>query len=66
MRIYLRTMIVQLMIIVGWLMLPLLLQYEEMYNRSVLDPNGFWSDIAKEFYWEKQVQLPSRQVQMQQ
>lgn len=29
-------------------------QYEEMYNRSIQDPNGFWSDIAKEFYWEKQ------------
>lgn len=31
-------------------------QYEEMYNRSIQDPNGFWSDMAKEFHWEKQVQ----------
>jgi acetyl-CoA synthetase len=29
-------------------------QYEEMYNRSIQDPNGFWSDMAKEFHWEKQ------------
>jgi hypothetical protein len=33
----------------------LLLQYDEMYKRSIEDPNGFWSDIAKEFHWEKQV-----------
>lgn len=26
-----------------------------MYKRSVEDPEGFWSDIAKEFYWKKQV-----------
>jgi hypothetical protein len=32
-----------------------LLQYDEMYKRSIEDPNGFWGDIAKEFYWEKQV-----------
>lgn len=24
-----------------------------MYKRSVLDPAGFWSDIACEFYWKK-------------
>lgn len=30
-------------------------QYEEMYNRSIQDPNGFWSDMAKEFHWDKQV-----------
>jgi hypothetical protein len=29
-------------------------QYEEMYNRSIQDPNGFWSDMAKEFHWDKQ------------
>ncbi|KAF6258777.1 acetyl-CoA synthetase [Scenedesmus sp. NREL 46B-D3] len=29
-------------------------QYDEMYKRSIEDPNGFWGDIAKEFYWEKQ------------
>jgi hypothetical protein len=22
-----------------------------MYARSVADPVGFWSDIAKEFHW---------------
>jgi len=27
-------------------------QYREMYQRSVDDPEGFWSDIAKEFHWE--------------
>jgi hypothetical protein len=26
-----------------------------MYNRSIQDPNGFWSDMAKEFHWDKQV-----------
>lgn len=35
--------------------LLLLLQYDEMYKRSIEDPNGFWGDIAKEFHWEKQV-----------
>ncbi len=30
-------------------------QYDAMYKRSVEDPEGFWSDIAKEFYWKKQV-----------
>jgi hypothetical protein len=35
----------------------LLLQYDEMYKRSIEDPNGFWGDIAKEFYWEKQVRM---------
>ncbi|XP_078447116.1 acetyl-CoA synthetase isoform X2 [Wolffia australiana] len=28
-------------------------QYGRMYRRSIDDPSGFWSDIAKEFYWEK-------------
>lgn len=30
-------------------------QYDAMYKRSVEDPEGFWSDIAKEFHWKKQV-----------
>jgi acetyl-CoA synthetase len=30
-------------------------QYEEMYKRSIEDPNGFWADIASEFYWQKKV-----------
>ncbi|CAG2226426.1 ACSS1_2 [Mytilus edulis] len=25
--------------------------YKEMYKRSVEDPEGFWGDIAKQFYW---------------
>ncbi|MCB0376928.1 MAG: acetate--CoA ligase [Bdellovibrionales bacterium] len=29
-------------------------QYQEMYKKSVSDPGGFWSQIAKDnFYWEK-------------
>ena len=29
-------------------------QYQEMYDRSVSDPEGFWADQAKELiYWEK-------------
>lgn len=28
-------------------------KYLEMYNRSIEDPDGFWSDIASEFYWKK-------------
>lgn len=26
-------------------------QYQELYKRSVEDPEGFWSEIAKDFYW---------------
>lgn len=29
-------------------------QYQEMYERSVADPEGFWADMASELiYWEK-------------
>ena len=28
-------------------------QYQEMYDRSITDPEGFWSEIADEFHWEK-------------
>lgn len=28
-------------------------QYLEMYQRSIEDPSGFWSEIASEFYWKK-------------
>jgi hypothetical protein len=31
------------------------LQYDEMYQRSIQDPNGFWADMAKEFTWAQQV-----------
>ena len=30
-------------------------QYDAMYKRSLEDPDGFWSNIAKDFHWEKQV-----------
>ena len=26
-------------------------QYEEMYKKSVADPEGFWSEIADTFHW---------------
>jgi acetyl-CoA synthetase len=28
-------------------------EYQETYNRSVNDPEGFWSDIADHFVWKK-------------
>lgn len=28
-------------------------EYQETYNRSVNDPEGFWSDIAEHFVWTK-------------
>jgi len=28
-------------------------QYEQMYKRSIEDPDGFWSEIAEQFHWEK-------------
>ena len=27
-------------------------QYKAMYQRSIEDPEGFWTDIAKEFFWK--------------
>ena len=27
--------------------------YNEMYQRSIDDPDGFWAEIAERFYWEK-------------
>lgn len=27
-------------------------QYKEMYNRSIANPQEFWGEIAKEFYWK--------------
>ncbi len=32
---------------------PSLAKYEEMYQRSINDPEGFWSEIAETFVWEK-------------
>jgi hypothetical protein len=28
-------------------------QYREMYQKSIDDPAGFWSEIAGEFYWKQ-------------
>ena len=28
-------------------------QYQEMYDRSIQDPEGFWAEIAEEFHWHK-------------
>ena len=28
-------------------------QYQEMYNRSIQDPDGFWSEIAEQFVWKE-------------
>ncbi|KAL1438776.1 hypothetical protein MTO96_047705 [Rhipicephalus appendiculatus] len=27
-------------------------EYEEMYQRSLRDPEGFWKAIAQDFYWK--------------
>ena len=28
-------------------------QYEEMYQRSIQDPDGFWGEQAEQFFWQK-------------
>jgi acetyl-CoA synthetase len=28
-------------------------QYRKMYDRSIEDPEGFWAEIAEDFYWHK-------------
>ena len=28
-------------------------QYKEMYKRSIEDPDGFWAEVAEDFYWQK-------------
>ena len=28
-------------------------QYQEMYDRSINDPEGFWSEIAEQFEWDQ-------------
>ena len=35
-----------------------IVQYREMYERSINDPDGFWGDIASEFHWEKKASHP--------
>ena len=32
---------------------PSLATYEEMYKRSIEDPDGFWAEIAETFVWQK-------------
>ena len=32
---------------------PSLASYEEMYQRSIKDPEGFWAEIAEGFTWQK-------------
>lgn len=27
-------------------------QYDEMYKKSIDNPEEFWGDIARQFYWE--------------
>jgi acetyl-CoA synthetase len=27
-------------------------EYQQMYDRSINDPDGFWGDIAAQFTWE--------------
>ncbi len=28
-------------------------QYQAMYDRSINDPDGFWADVAEDFYWKE-------------
>lgn len=28
-------------------------QYQEMYERSIADPESFWAEVAEQFHWEK-------------
>ncbi len=28
-------------------------EYKKLYQKSIEDPEGFWGEIAEEFYWEK-------------
>eukprot|EP00877_Chromochloris_zofingiensis_P005288 jgi/Chrzof1/14760/Cz09g15060.t1_ACS2[v5.2] len=28
-------------------------QYEQLYQRSVTDPDGFWGDMAEQFHWQR-------------
>jgi acetyl-CoA synthetase len=32
-------------------------QYQEMYQKSIDNPEEFWGDIAKEFYWETPIDI---------
>ena len=28
-------------------------QYQEVYNQSITDPEGFWAEVAQNFQWRK-------------
>lgn len=30
-------------------------QYKQMYQQSLDDPDGFWGEIAKQFHWENPI-----------
>lgn len=32
-------------------------QYQEMYQRSIDNPEEFWGDIAKQFHWETPINI---------
>ena len=29
-------------------------KYQEIYQRSIKDPEGFWASVAKDIFWYKQ------------
>ena len=33
-------------------------QYKELYERSISDPDGFWSEQAETLYWQKKWASP--------
>lgn len=35
-------------------------QYDKMYQQSINDPDAFWGNIAKSFFWKKEWQNPVR------
>lgn len=35
-------------------------QYDQMYRESIENPDKFWGDIAKCFYWKKEWTTPVR------
>ena len=35
-------------------------QYDQMYKQSIEEPDVFWGNIAKDFYWKKTWQNPVR------
>ena len=35
-------------------------QYDDMYQQSISNPDAFWGNIAKSFYWKKEWQNPVR------